>query len=448
MPAMELVIGLIQKHSTLAAGLLFTLLTVLPYLWLQRRRSEKVRRDIVHAGRLGLDEPVTIHPKVDRGRCIGSGACVKACPEKTVLGMVDNKSMTVCASQCVGHGACARACPVGAIELVFGSERRGVDIPQVRPNFESNVPRLYIAGELGGMGLIKNAVTQGWQAAGYLARDLREKPFRRRDCHDVVIVGAGPAGLSASLQAKKEGLNFVTIEREQETGGAILSYPRAKVVMTSPFEAPLFGKVREKEMSKERLIALWDEIMRRTSLKVSLGETVIEAERNGEIFTVRTNRRELTCRYLLLCVGRRGSPRKLGVPGEKSPKVMYRLLEPERFAGNQTLVVGGGDSAVEAALALASQKDAQTILSYRGEAFSRVKPANRERLEKAVRAGRLRVILKSNVTEIRDGMVRLTRENKTLDVPNDFVFIFAGGVAPNDFLEKVGVIMETKYGAR
>ena len=445
---MDALFAFLADNLVAAAGALLVALTMGPYILFQRWRSARVRRNADQAERLGLAEPVTIHPRVNRDKCIGSGACMNACPEKTVLGMVDHKGMAVFASRCVGHGACARACPVGAIELVFGSARRGVDIPHVFPNFETNVPRLYIAGELGGMGLIRNAVTQGQEAAGYIAQEMKRGGWRGSGAvHDVVIVGAGPAGLSATLQAKREGLDCVTIEREEAAGGAILSYPRAKLVMTQPLTIPLYGKVKAREISKEQLIALWSGIIATTGIRVTHGEEVAAARAEGEVFTITTSRRELRSRYLLLCVGRRGKPRKLGVPGESLPKVAYRLLEPERLRGQDVLVAGGGDSAAEAAMALADE-GARVTLSYRGESFSRLKPRNLERLEAAVRAGGVAVALGSTVERIEEKSVTLSMAGGRRRIANDRVFIFAGGETPREFLRKMGVEIETKFGTR
>ncbi|MDH5638909.1 MAG: NAD(P)-binding domain-containing protein [Nitrospinota bacterium] len=445
---MEFFLSVLEGYPVLVSAIILASITVVPYLIHERRKSNKVQAAISKAKKLGLWEPVTMHPKVNRDVCIGSGACVSACPEGKILGLVDNKSMTICASECVGHGACARACPVGAIELVFGTERRGVDIPQVHPNFETNVKRLYIAGELGGMGLIRNSVSQGKEAVGYIADEMKGAPYKSQGVIDILIVGAGPAGLSATLMAKKEGLNYIAIEREDEAGGAILSYPRAKVVMTSPAELPIYGKVLKKEISKEELMALWGDIAAKTRIKISTKEAMISSESKGEYFEVKTSKRTILTRYLLLTIGRRGSPRKLDVPGEKSPKVMYRLLEPERYANQKLLVVGGGDSALESAMSLASQAGNQVTLSYRGEAFSRAKAPNRARLDAMAAEGKINVLYQSNVLKFRGDKVDISHGQKVIQVEFDFAFVLAGGVAPNDFLKKAGVIVETKYGTR
>ena len=304
---MDALLNFAVEHITMVAGTIIILAVVGPYLLLQKRGSRKMSEEIKHAKEYGLYEPVTIHPKVNRAVCIGSGSCINACPEKNVLGIVDNQAETVYASRCVGHGACARACPVGAIELVFGTEKRGVDIPQVTPNFESNMHGIFIAGELGGMGLIRNAMTQGMEAVGYIEEDLKAGRFPKEPgVYDLIIVGAGPAGLAASLTAKSKRLNYLLRDQEEEFGGAILSYPRAKVVMTRPVEVPLYGKIRTGELSKEQLLALWRDIITKTRLTVNGNEKVLGIAREDAKYAVKTSKRELRTRFILLGIGRRG----------------------------------------------------------------------------------------------------------------------------------------------
>ena len=446
---MGFITGLIAENITLIVGVALVIVVVGPYLLMQKRGSKQVERSIEEAKQFGLYEPVTIHPKVDRAICIGSGACIKACPEKGVLGLVDNRSETVYASRCVGHGACARACPVNAIELVFGTEKRGVDIPQVSPNFETNVKGLFIAGELGGMGLIRNAMVQGQEAVQYIMDDLKAAKFpKEKGIYDLIIVGAGPSGIAAGLQAKDHKLNFLLLDQEEAFGGAILSYPRAKVVMTKPVDVPMYGTVKTGELSKEQLLALWRDIVKKTGLTVQTNHKVLSALATDSCFTINTSQGELKSRFVLLTIGRRGTPRKLGVPGEKLPKVMYRMIEPEYYHDQRILVVGGGDSAVESAVALASQEGTEVTLSYRGAAFARIKPGNQQRISAAAKQGKVKLMMESNVVEIKPDSVILEQKGATFDLPNDSVFVFAGGILPNDFLKECGIRIETKYGTR
>lgn len=446
---MDALLNLLIENITVIAGAVIILVVVGPYLLLQKSGSKKMAKQIERAKQDGLAEPATIHPKVNRAICIGSGSCINACPEKDVLGLVDNKAEAVYASRCVGHGACARACPVGAIELVFGTEKRGVDIPQVQPNFESNMERVFIAGELGGMGLIRNAMTQGMESVSYIEEDLKAGHFPKEPhVYDLIIVGAGPAGLAASLAAKSKNMNYLLLDQEEEFGGAILSYPRAKVVMTRPVEVPIYGKIRTGELSKEQLLALWKDIITKAQLRVHGNEKVLSLTRDDKKFIVKTSKRELATRFVLLAIGRRGTPRKLGVPGEKLAKVMYRLLEPEHYSGQKILVVGGGDSAVESAIALARQAGNDVTISYRSAAFSRIKAGNQTRIDAAVKAGKVKLMMESTVKEIKANEVVMDYQGQTVSIPNDSVFVFVGGILPNDFLKACGIAIETKYGTR
>jgi thioredoxin reductase/ferredoxin len=418
------------------------LLVWAPYGWARRRRSVRSRAVLAESVELGLAEPASLHPRIDVGECIGCGACVSACPEQDVLGLIDGKARVVRAAHCIGHGACREACPVGAIALVFGTETRGVEIPLLSPSFETNVPGLFIAGELGGMGLIRNAIEQGRQAVESVRR---LEGIGRGDGLDLLIVGAGPAGFSASLAAKQHGLRALTVEQET-LGGTVAHYPRGKIVMTAPVELPLYGKLRLRETSKEALLGLWQEVERRTRPRIAYEERVEKIERRGEGFEVATSRGRHRARAVLLAIGRRGTPRKLGVPGEELAKVVYRLVDPEQYRGRRVLVVGGGDSALEAALQLAGEPGTEATLSYRGAAFSRAKAANRARVERAAAGGAMQVLLGSDVTEIEAEAVRLRSGERALSLANDAVIVCAGGVLPNAFLASIGVAVETKYG--
>jgi len=389
----------------------------------------------------GLTEPATLHPVFDPNLCIGSGGCYKACPEQAI-GIIDGKGMLISPAHCIGHGACATSCPVNAIKLVFGTETRGVDIPQLKPNFETNVPGIFIAGELGGMGLIRKAVEQGRQAMESIS-----KLGRAKTPHDVVIIGAGPAGISSTLAAKHHGLRYVTIEQEDTFGGTTLHYPRGKIVMTAPMKLPIIGKINIKEISKESLMKLWEDVVAKTDIKINFSERMEKIERTGDTFTVVSNRASYITRSVLLAIGRRGTPRKLEVPGEDLEKVVYRLLDPEQYRGKHVLVVGGGDAALEAAVALSGEPGTTVTLSYRSSAFSRVKPKNRELTDNANKSGRLNLLLESTVSEIKSATVLLAQKGKAIELPNDAVIVCAGGILPTPLLKEIGIEVETHHGA-
>ncbi|MCB0663292.1 MAG: NAD(P)-binding domain-containing protein [Saprospiraceae bacterium] len=405
--------------------------------------SKETEAKVEKAKEEGLFEPVSLHPEIDLNKCIKSAACVTACPEKDILGVVNGKGTLINASNCVGHGACFHACPVDAISLVIGTEKRGVDLPHVSEDYESNVPGIYIAGELGGMGLIKNSVEQGKAAV----ENMVKKGLKTGgDAYDLIIVGAGPAGIAGSLTAKKLGLKFLTLE-QGSLGGTVYTFPRAKIVMTSPMDLPLFGQVRLRDTSKAELLSLWTEVLTKNDIKITEHTKVEKIDYEENLFKVTTNKEEtFLAKRILLAIGRRGSPRKLNVPGEDLEKVAYRLLEPENISGKNVMVVGGGDSAVESAMLLAEQN--KVILSYRSDAFSRIKPKNREKIQQAIDKQLLEVQFNTNVDRIEPDKVILKNGSpeNIKEFENDLVYIFAGGELPTKFLEKAGIQITKRFG--
>ncbi|RIJ47386.1 4Fe-4S dicluster domain-containing protein [Maribellus luteus] len=424
-------------------GVAFFLIGVL-YVYIRklRRESKRVEEKIRVAKEEGLHEPVSLHPVVDVNSCIQSGACIRACPEHDILGIRNGKATVINASRCVGHGACFHACPTQAISLFIGTEKRGVDLPHVNQYFESNVKGIFIAGEMGGMGLIRNAVEQGRQAVNNLAKGIQHDS---KADYDLVVVGAGPAGISATLEARR--LNLKTVTLEQDTlGGTVASFPRSKIVMTSPMDLPLHGKVKLFETQKTELLDLWQKVTADNGISIQENKKVDKIEaRNGHFKVFCHDGEEYITQKVLLAIGRRGTPRKLNVPGEDLPKVYYRLLEPEFISDKDVLVVGGGDSAVESALLLAPQN--RVTLSYRKETFSRLKPKNKQSLEEAISEKKLDVLLNSNVTSIGETDVSLQFEDgKALEMQNDLVYIFAGGELPTEFLKNAGIAITRKFG--
>jgi thioredoxin reductase (NADPH) len=407
-----------------------------------RRTRQKERAALAAAerGKLFSGGPRAQHPHIDVSHCIGCGACVDVCPEGNVLAVIAGKAAIINGHKCIGHGLCADVCPVGAIEIVMADPSISADMPRLSREYESTVPGLFIIGELGGLALIKNAVNQGRECMDTIARRLASQPHAP-DVLDVCIVGAGPAGLSASLRAVERELNYVTLEQE-EWGGTVAKYPRQKVVMTSPVEFPLHGKFNKLEISKEKLIEFWAEVIKKGDVKVRTQEKVeaIERDESG-IFRIRSTRGTYRARHVILALGRRGTPRKLGIPGEALPKVMYSLIEAEAYVNAKILVVGGGDSAVEAALGLAYQKGNQVTVSYRQAEFNRIKERNAQKLREAMQARKIRVLYESQPTEVREKSVMISTAGQVTELPNDWMWVFAGGEPPNAFLQKVGVTM-------
>lgn len=419
------------------------------FVWHFKRhnRIESQSTSALHsATEAGMLEPATLHPEIDSKICIGCRSCVAACPEQyahPVLGMIKNKARLVGPTDCIGHGACKAVCPVGAITLVFGTATRGVDIPVVKPNFETDVPGVFIAGELGGMGLIKNAVEQGRQAMDSIKDAV--KSGHSNDL-DVLIVGAGPAGITSSLAATEAKLKYATIEQDS-LGGTVAHFPRRKLVMTQPANLPIVGKVKFKEISKEELIEFWQGIEKKTGIQISYREyvqSIKPAPGGGHI--VKTSKGSYNTNTVLLAIGRRGTPRKLGVPGEESTKVAYRLIDPEQYRNMHILVVGGGDSALEAATSIAEEPGTTVTLSYRSGAFSRAKQKNRDKVDIASQKGRLTVLLNSNVKEIFSNKVAIQTESEQIEIENEGIIVSAGGILPTKFLQEIGIDVQTKWG--
>lgn len=431
--------------KSLIPALLLVLVSVRIYLR-GLRKKEQEWKTAAEKGELFSDGPKSQHPHIDATYCIGCQACTSVCPEGDVLGMVGGKAAIINGYKCIGHSLCAEACPVGAITMVMAGPSLGATMPSLTPQFETNVRNLFIIGELGGLALIKNAVNQGRECIDVVTGRLTALNGQRHlpGVRDVLIVGAGPAGISASLRAIENKLDYLTVEQDQ-VGGTVAKYPRQKLVMTSPVEFPMYGKFRKLELSKENLLAFWQEVMQRADFKVQSGEKVEHIERGQDaVFTVITSKTQYRSHAVVLALGRTGTPRKLGVPGEELPKVMFRLIEADHYVNKRILIVGGGDSAVEAAMGLAHQVGNQVTLSYRQESFSRIKERNRQRVHECERSGKLTILFNSNPVEFRNDAVVLDVAGQLREFPNDFVWIFAGGTPPDDFLKKIGVQLGTR----
>lgn len=406
-----------------------------------RRRLQHDARRKQEAVRLGIDRPVLQFPYIDAKRCIGCGTCVRACPEGDVLGIVGGTAVVVNGLRCVGHAHCMEVCPVNAIEVGLGDVKSRRDIPLLEASLESTLSGVFIAGELGGLSLVRNAVEQGRQAV--TAAAVRAEELRRSHpgaLLDLVIVGAGPAGLAAGLAATDLGLTCQIVEQEISLGGSLLHYPRRKMVLTQPVEIPPWGRLDREEYQKESLLELFDGMVRSAGLAVDFGCRVDDLRCEDGVWAARCGERTWSARQVILALGRRGTPRKLQVPGEELPKVMYRLLDADAYRGQRILIVGGGDSAAEAAVGLARTGANSVALSYRREKLVRIKKKNLDSIERMIASGRIEPILPSEVQAIEPDRVHLRVDaEKARSLGNDYVFVFAGGVPPFAFLERVGV---------
>ncbi|MEN8254181.1 MAG: NAD(P)-binding domain-containing protein [Verrucomicrobiota bacterium] len=414
---------------------------------IQAAEDERLFRQMREAEAQGSNQALTQHPQIDIGQCIGCGSCVQACPEHGVLALVEGKACLVNASGCVGHGCCETACPVGALVVGLGDIAARSDIPLLDNEGETSVPGLFIIGELGGIGLIRHAIVQGTGAVEAIHRRLQEDsvPEDGRAPLDLLIVGCGPSGIAASLRAHELGMRFAVIDQD-DLGGTVRKYPRNKMTLTQPVDLPVYGRMKRTQYRKEELIELWEGVFSSTGIKVRAGVKLAGLDqRDDGTFSATTSAGEIVCRHCILALGRRGTPRRLGVPGEESEKVLYRLIDVVDYADLPLLVVGGGDSAIEAALALAAQPGNRVVLSYRRNAFFRIKQRNREHIEAARQEGRVEVFFNSQVERIDPGETVLALNSDAGEriggqvVPAEFVFVFAGGEPPFPLLKGMGI---------
>jgi len=439
---------MIEALQTFIYYAILAIALAIPFLlYLKKLKIREARaREAAEKGKMYSSGPTAQHPHIDNVYCIGCSICTHVCPEGDVLAMLGGKAVIVNGHKCIGHALCAEACPVGAITMVMASASTGAATPSLTAECQTNVENMFIVGELGGLALIKNAINQGRDCVDTITNRVKAMGAARSvpGVCDVLVVGAGPGGISASLRAIENKLSYITVEQD-ELGGTVAKYPRQKLVMTSPVNFPMYGKFKKMQLSKEELIAFWDKLRERTDFKLRSGEKVEDIQKGPDgIFTVTTTKGQYRSRSVVLALGRAGTPRKLGVKGEELPKVMYRLIEADHYINKKILVVGGGDSAVEAAMGLSQQTGNTVTLSYRQDRFARIKERNTKHIEESMRTGKVRVLFNSIPVEFKPNSVLINVKDTLQEIPNDYVWIFAGGTPPNAFLKKVGIEFGTR----
>ena len=372
---------------------------------------------------------------INDDRCIGCEACVDVCPTE-VLDLVDHKARVVRFSDCVQCEQCANACPTTALVMHReGTAPQTLTVPELDENFMTGVPGQYLIGEVAGKPLVKNAANLGRAVIEHIAHDLAQRP-RTGDALDVLIVGSGPGGLSAGLTCIVNKLSCAVIEKEHMLASTVARYPKGKLFMAEPADSGNLSYLPVFDATKEDLVATWQKVVAGTKLPVKLGEAVESVKRGDDgIFTVKTTVATYRARAVVLATGLRGKPRLLAVPGANLEKVQSRLEDPDIFGGAHVLVVGGGDSAVEAAMSLVDA-GATVTLSYRGDGFKRCKQGNQKRLAELTSAGKLPVLLESNVEMFSlDAVAIKLKDGTTKTLPNHHAFVLIGADTPVTWLE-------------
>jgi thioredoxin reductase/NAD-dependent dihydropyrimidine dehydrogenase PreA subunit len=382
-------------------------------------------------------------PLINASLCIGCGACIDVCPEKGALGLENGKAKLINPDLCKSHGDCAPACPTSGITLLAGGAKQVLRAPHTNSDFETNIPGLFVIGELGGLGLIKTAINEGRRVADVVRKRLGARLTSSpavANAYEAIVVGGGPAGLSAALSFHDYGVNYLVLE-QGEIASTIRHYPRNKFLMEEPVEVPRFGKLLMNDTTKEALLQVWDEIVETTGVRIETNQRVEQIEHLADhtLIKVATKEQEFYAPYVVLATGKRGSPRKLGVPGEELSKVTYRLIEAESYENCFAAVAGGGDSAVEAALALARSGRNTVSLIHRGSDFRRLRERNSSRLKEAEASGQLKVIRNAIITEIFVDSLEIQQNSQRMKQPNQFLFVLVGGESPEAFLQKIGI---------
>ncbi len=383
-------------------------------------------------------DPVPVRPllhSINDDRCIGCEACVDVCPTE-VLDLVDHKARVARFSDCVQCEQCANACPTQALVMYRqGTTPRMLTVPELDEHFQTGVPGQYLIGEVAGKPLVKNAANLGRAVIEHIARELAGVPAAA-GAIDVAIVGSGPGGLSAALTCVQRKLSCLVLEKEHVMASTVARYPKGKHFMAEPCSARNVSYLPVFDGTKEQLVAAWTQLIAGVELPIKLGEAVETVKRGDDgVFTVKTTVASYRARSVVLATGLRGKPRLLAVPGANLEKVQSLLDDPAEFAGEDVLVVGGGDSAVEGAMALA-EVGARVTLSYRGDGFKRCKPGNQKRLAEMTASHRLAVLLESNVVRFTPDAVAITLADKSeTTIANQRAFVLIGADTPVAWLE-------------
>jgi thioredoxin reductase (NADPH) len=373
-----------------------------------------------------------VYPAINRAACIGCGSCVQSCREKDVLAVIQGKSTLVNPLACRCRGDCERNCLTGALKLVEYGKKLKVRIPWTDEYYQSNIAGIYIVGSLTGAGLIKEAINQGRAAVNHIMKGVFPP-----DLPKIMVIGAGPAGLSATLSCRKFGLPVICFEKDL-AANTIRNFPKKKILMAEPVEMPIVGPLWVGDATREKLLEAWEGILLKSGACITTASRLEKIEKKDGHFQVTVSGKPFFCDKVILALGSRGVPRKLGVPGEDGANVFYNLLETDEFTGSAVTVIGAGDSSIEAALAL-QKNDCRVTMLVRGGGFPKAKARNQERIGQASAAGKIRVYFNSQPLQIGADFITFTAAGVTQREKNDAVFVMVGGELPFELLESVGI---------
>ena len=331
------------------------------------------------------------------------------------------------------------------LEGILSSGSRDIQRPLIKKHNESNVPGLYVIGDLAGAPVIKLAMEQGVNVAEHIA-SLPDARANDPNVYDLIVIGAGAAGLNAALTAQDKGLSCLVLEKNK-IANTIEDFPEGKWVYAEPDEAPSKGKLWLDGATKEDLIKRWHQIIENNKLDVRVLEPLERLEKTDGVFELKTLKSTYKAKRLILATGQRGNPRELNAAGEDREQVYHQLYSPKKYHDENVLVVGGGNSAVEAAITLSERN--KVYLSYRGSEFRRIFKDNERLLNEKVAQGKIELILNSNVTEfgVKEATLKIDKGglDETRKVPYDHAFVLIGAELPKRFLKSLGIKLENDW---